>query len=111
MSKLGFIFLVTATALLAGTNVVDAVSERDAPFYQHAVVRQLPRTESLLTDVPQRNAILKAGKGAKTVALESLGKTGAGIMEDRQLLSRPLCRKRCCESGSIWQRVDYTAGT
>jgi hypothetical protein len=80
MSKRAWIFLVSVTALLAGINPSDVAGETNTSICEHAVIRQAPHTEALLTDAPQKTAILKRGKDRKTLALESVGKTGASMV-------------------------------
>jgi hypothetical protein len=80
MSKHAFTVLLSATALVAGANMTDTAGEPGTSLYEHALVRQAPHTETLLTGAPQKTATLKRGRGAKTLALESLGKTGANMM-------------------------------
>jgi hypothetical protein len=80
MSKHASIVLLSATALMAGINATDITGESHTSPCEHAVIRQAPHTEALLTDAPQKTAILKRGKDGKTLALESLGKTGAGMV-------------------------------
>src|SRR5215831_9018775 len=80
MSVHAFLVLQIATALMAGTNAPVVAEEPDTLLCDRALVRQAPHTEALLTDTPQKSVTLKRGKGAKTIALESLGKTGARMM-------------------------------
>jgi hypothetical protein len=47
---------------------------------EHAIARQPPRTETLLTGIPQVSMPINQSKGSKTIALESLGKTGAAVV-------------------------------
>src|SRR5215469_195129 len=47
---------------------------------EHAIARQAPRTETLLTGIPQVSVSINQSKGSKTIALESLGKTGAAVV-------------------------------
>src|SRR5215471_20544293 len=47
---------------------------------EHATARQAPRTETLLTAIPQVSVSINQSKGSKTIALESLGKTGAAVV-------------------------------
>lgn len=76
MSKLAS--LLMAATLIAATNYnLDALTP---PACDRALVRQAPHTESLLTDSTQKMMSVKHGKGVKTVALESLGKTGASMV-------------------------------
>src|ERR1700739_943198 len=79
MSKYAFIVFLGATTLMAGTQT-DIAGEPDTPLCEHAIVRQAPHTETLLTDAPQKTATVKRGKSATTLALESVGKTGASLM-------------------------------
>jgi hypothetical protein len=65
---------------MAGINTTDIAGEPNTSLCGHAVIRQAPHTEALLSDAPQKTAILKRGKDAKALALESLGKTGVSMM-------------------------------
>jgi hypothetical protein len=47
---------------------------------EHAIARQAPRTETLLTGRPLVSVSINQSKGSKTIALESLGKTGAAVV-------------------------------
>src|SRR5215467_9184567 len=47
---------------------------------EHAIARQAPRTETLLTGIPQLSVSIHQPKGSKTIALESVGKTGAAVV-------------------------------
>jgi hypothetical protein len=47
---------------------------------ENAIARQPQRTETLLTGVPQVSVSINQSKGSKTIALESLGKTGAAVV-------------------------------
>jgi hypothetical protein len=47
---------------------------------EHAIGGQAPRTETLLTDIPQVLVSINPSKSSKTIALESLGKTGAAVV-------------------------------
>src|SRR5215469_15345209 len=47
---------------------------------ENAIARQPQRTETLLTGVPQVSVSINQSKGSKTIALESLGNTGAAIV-------------------------------
>jgi len=46
---------------------------------EHAIARQAPRTETLLTGIPQVSVSIHQSKSSKTIALESVGKTGATV--------------------------------
>jgi len=80
MSKHACIILLGATVLMVAAKTTLIAEEPGTPLCEHALVRQAPHTETLLTDAPQKTVTLKRGKGAKTLALESLGKTGARMM-------------------------------
>ena len=80
MSKHKLIIVLSATALMVATKTNVIADEPDTPLCEHALVRQAPHTETLLTDAPQKTLTVKQGKGAKAIALESLGKTGARMM-------------------------------
>ena len=56
-----------------------AAAER-ATIAEHALIRQAPQTEALLTDTPQQTVSVKRGKGSRTTALESVGKSGAAVV-------------------------------
>ena len=43
---------------------------------ERAIARQTPRTETLLTGRPLVSVSINQSKGSKTIALESVGKTG-----------------------------------
>ena len=80
MPKLPLIVLLNATALIGGIAKNIPAETRETAVADHAVIRQAPHVETLLTDTPQKTATLNHVKGTKTLALESLGKTGAGMM-------------------------------
>jgi len=80
MSKHAFTVLLSATALMVAAKTTLEAEEPGAPLCEHALVRQPPHTETLLSDAPQKTVTLKHGKGAKTLALESLGNTGARMI-------------------------------
>lgn len=80
MSKRPFIFVLKATALIGGVNSNIPAQTREIAFAQRALIRQAPHVETLLADTPQKTATLNHVKGTKTLALESVGKTGAGMM-------------------------------
>ena len=84
MLKIACLTLMTVAALPAQTSTPAATSSvpasPDAVACDHALIRQATGTESLLTDSPQRTVSMKHVRGEKTVVLESLGKTGAGMV-------------------------------
>ena len=80
MSKLPFIFLLKATALIGGINNNIPAETWETAVAQRALIRQAPHVETLLTDTPQKTATLSHVKGTKTLALESVGKTCGGMM-------------------------------
>jgi hypothetical protein len=80
MPKLPLIVLLNATALIGGIARNIPAETRETAVAEQAVIRQAPHVETLLTDTPQRTATVNHVKGTKTLALESLGKTGAGMM-------------------------------
>jgi hypothetical protein len=80
MSKHAFAALLSATALMVGTKTTLVAEVLGTPLCEHAVVRQAPHTETLLSDTPQKTLTLKHEKGAKTLVFESLGSTGARMI-------------------------------
>ncbi|MBV9082181.1 MAG: hypothetical protein JOZ62_05865 [Acidobacteriaceae bacterium] len=80
MLKVTWPILLSAAALFAANNTIDPPVTSDISAPEHALIRQTPHTETLLTDTPQKTVVVKHGKGAKTLAFESMGKTGASMM-------------------------------
>lgn len=80
MSKHSSTVRIAAAFLVAGTSTTGIAGEPDISSCEHALVRQAPHSEALLTDASQKIVTVKRGRGAKTLVFESIGKTGASMI-------------------------------
>src|SRR5215469_1304980 len=88
---------------------------------ENAIARQPQRTETLLTGIPQVSVSIDHSKGSKTIALESLGKTGAATvggpiagaavpyMEEGAAKAARFGRSLLSRHGSEFEHVEFDA--